>query len=285
MDLSLISIPYDSALRGVRMGAGPESLLNAGLANRLMASGHSVQIEAVEHKAEPPAEIRTAFELMRGVAARVHRAVESGRFPIVLSGNCNVAVGTRGGLGDGVGVVWFDAHGDFHTPETTTGGFLDGSGLAILTGLCWRPLLKTVPGFRPVPEADIVLAGARDFEPVERTALDRSGVVVLSPDAVRNAKSLRSSLGDMAGRVSGAYVHLDLDVLDPAYGCANDYAAPAGLSPEELIGALQEVRRRLPIRALGVASYDPATDTAGTIREAALRSIEAVLTAQMGGAV
>ena len=149
MDLTLISVPYDSALRGVRMGAGPERLIGAGLPGRLEALGHTVRLETVEHEAEPPTEIRTGFELMRGVAAQVSAAVRAGRFPIVLSGNCNTAVGTIGGLGGGVGIVWLDAHGDFHTPETTTGGFLDGTGLATATGRCWRALAATVPGFHP----------------------------------------------------------------------------------------------------------------------------------------
>lgn len=277
MNLTLISVPYDSALRGVRMGAGPEHLLAAGLPDRFAALGHTVQAELAEHEAEPPAEIRTGFELMRGVAICVRTAVRTGRLPVILSGNCNTAMGTLGGLGGGVGVVWFDAHGDFNTPETTTGGFLDGTGLATVVGRCWQALAATVPGFHPVPENDILLVGTRDLDPAERAALDASDVTVLSPSAVRSGAAFQLWLDDMAGRVNGVYLHLDLDVLDPFFGCANTYSAPGGLSPAEVRVAVAEVGRRLPVRAFTIASYDPAADTAGTISEAALDIAEAVV--------
>lgn len=163
MNLTILSVPYDSALRSVGMGAGPEHLIGAGLSDRLAALGYTVERETIEHETDPPAEIRTGFELMRGIAVEVRRAVRGGRFPIVLSGNCNAAVGTLGGLGEDIGLVWFDAHGDFNTPETTTSGFLDGTALATLMGRCWESLAATVPGFHPLPEADVVLAGVRDL--------------------------------------------------------------------------------------------------------------------------
>ena len=81
------------------------------------------------------AEIQTAFALCAAVAEKARESRATGRFPLVLSGNCNVAVGTVAGCGCGsTDVVWFDAHGEATTPETTTSGFLDGMGISILTG-------------------------------------------------------------------------------------------------------------------------------------------------------
>ena len=76
------------------------------------------------------------------------------RFPLVLAGNCNAAVGVVAGLGPGAAVLWCDAHADFNTPETTTGGFLDGMGLATVTGRCWTSMAARVPGFVPVAKLD-----------------------------------------------------------------------------------------------------------------------------------
>jgi arginase len=82
-------------------------------------------------EADPPAEVAVAFELDRLVSEQVCEAVAEGEFPLVLSGNCNTSIGTLAGVGpEGLGVVWFDAHADFNTPETTTTGFMDGMGLA-----------------------------------------------------------------------------------------------------------------------------------------------------------
>ena len=91
-------------------------------------------------------EIGTAFELNRLLSKEVKAAVGDGMFPMVLSGNCNSCLGTIAGINSGqLGVVWFDAHGEFNTPETTQSGFLDGMPLAMATGRCWKTILKTIP--------------------------------------------------------------------------------------------------------------------------------------------
>jgi len=100
--------------------------------------GSKPNVTTVRHEREPTAEVATAFELHGLVSNQVRRALGEGEFPLVLSGNCNIAaVGTLSGGGSyDLGVVWFDAHGEFNTPETTTTGFIDGMGLAIAVGHC-----------------------------------------------------------------------------------------------------------------------------------------------------
>jgi arginase len=276
MDVTVVTVPYDTGLRAYRMGAGPQALVAAGLPDRLAAAGRAVIVEEVAPQTEPTAEIRTAFELMRGVSTRVRAAAAAGHFPVILSGNCSASVGTLGGLGGGAAVVWFDAHGDFNTPDITTTGFLDGTPLAIAAGRCWHALAATVPGFRPVAERDIVLAGARDLDPAERDALSSSDVAFVPPEAIRTG-ALASALNGIADRAPAAYLHVDLDVLDPDFGRANTFAAPGGLRPDELLTAVSEVATRLRVRALGIASYDPAADRDGRVAAVALDLADAVV--------
>lgn len=277
MKLTLLSVPYDSGLRGYRMGAGPEHLIGSGLTARLKGLGHATETVTLKHRTDPPAEIRTGFELMQEVADAVSLATDTGRFSVVLSGNCNTSVGTIAGLGRDIGVVWFDAHGDFNTPETTTSGFLDGMGLAVLVGRCWSSLAGTVPGFRPRREEDVVLAGVRALDRAERELLDSSGVNVVSPEGLRDGHTLGSIVTPLAPRVQGVYLHLDPDVIDPSHGRANTYAAPGGISPDELLAAVREVCSQADVRAVGIASYDPAADATGSIRETILDVVAAVL--------
>ena len=147
MRIAIVAVPYDSARRGERMGGGPEQLLGAGLAEGLARAGHDVRIQLVEAPAERwRAEIGTAFTLAVGVSLAVRSAIDGGEFPLILSGNCGpAALGAVGGLGGASSVFWFDAHGDFNTPETTVGGFLDGMSLAMLAGRCWAGLARSVP--------------------------------------------------------------------------------------------------------------------------------------------
>lgn len=186
MDLQLIAVPYDSGNYRARMGAGPEALLAAGLERALERQGYRVHTKMAEHPDDSwHAEIQTGFELMRMVSNAVREARESGRLPIVLAGNCNTAVGTIAGLGDGVGIAWFDAHGDFNTPETTTSGFLDGTAVAIITGRCWKQLAVTIPGFQPIPDERVCIVGARDIDILEGRLLAKSNVDVIEPNRIR----------------------------------------------------------------------------------------------------
>lgn len=279
MDVDLLLVPYDTALRGWRMGAGPERLAAAGLIPRLEALGHTVASSVVEPERDDPAEIRTAFELMRAVARRVRAAVAGGRFPLVLSGNCSTASGTLAGLTPASrAVFWFDAHADCNTPDTTSTGFLDGTSLATAMGWCWQEMAGTVPGFEPVADDRVFLLATRDVDPPERELLARSAVRVLLPEAVRH-ESLTRELAPLRPHVDAAYIHCDLDVLDPSEGRANPFAVAGGLTVAELESTLREIGRNVPVKAAAVTAYGPDYDTDGRIAQAALRIIEALLAA------
>jgi len=178
----------------------------------------------------------------------------------VLSGNCNVAVGAIAGSRP-AGVVWFDAHGEATTPETTTSGFLDGMGISILTGRCWRTMATSIPGFEPLPGNRIALLGARDLETAEDELLGWLGV-----------RRECDGMGDV-------YTHFDLDVLDPSEAVWNQWAPPDGMTVQAVI----ERVRRLSPRAAGFASYDPDADRDGKGVRAAAAILEAVLSLRKTG--
>ena len=273
MDVQLLAIPYDSGNHRARMGAGPEALLEAGLERALRDNGHSVHTRVAElAPGSWRAEIQTSFELMRMLSGAVSEALEAGRLPIVLAGNCNTAVGMLAGLGTAsTGVAWFDAHADFNTPETTASGFLDGTAVAIITGRCWTQLAATVPHFEPVPDDRVCLIGTRDIDSLEGGLLDESDVEVIEPRKVRS--DLGHALASIRQRVQQMYVHLDLDVLDARVAAANSFAVMGGLTIEDVEYALSEISRQFRIAGITLSAYDPAVDTDGAAAEAAIRLI------------
>src|SRR6185436_17512054 len=96
----------------------------------------------------------------------------------VLTGDCVTAVAVLAGLqrrGLDPAVVWFDAHGDFHTEATTTSGYLGGLPLAKVVGLSDLALPRAL-GMTPIAEDRAVLVDARDLDPGEVTALAASAV-------------------------------------------------------------------------------------------------------------
>jgi arginase len=276
MNVDLLLVPYDSARRSERMGAGPDALVGAGLQTQLEQRGHHVRRAAIE----PPAgswraEIRTAFELAANLAAAVRAARAARRFPLVLAGNCSAALGVVSGLGAGTRVLWADAHADFNTPETTVGGFLDGMVLATLTGRCWTALAATIPGFAPVPEDNVWLLGARDLDPAEAEALGRSAIRRM-PAAALGAQAAATVAPEL-GEGAPLYLHLDLDVLDPSDGRANGYAAPGGVSAVALAEFCAALAKHASPAAATLSAYDPAVDADGRACRAALHAVDVLL--------
>jgi arginase len=272
MEVAVILVPYDCGYYRRRMGLGPERILEAGLRPLFGKMGVGYAAEEVVLDSEYPTEISAAFQLARKLADRVRACRAEGRFPIVLSGNCNAAVGTVSGCGPATGIVWFDAHGEATTPETTISGFLDGMPISTILGRAWQTLAKTVPGFLPVPGRLILLLDARAAEPSEVLLLEELGVSRLSRPDELSAKLVR-----VAKEVKQCYVHVDLDVLHPALATANQWTPPGGITVDDLTSGMAAVRRTTTIAALGVGSYDPACDQNGRALEAAMSAVQALL--------
>lgn len=283
-DLQVIAVPYDSGHRSFRMGTGPEHLLDHGLAEALQSRQRGLDFSIIRPVSDPPVEVAAAFEFDTLVSQEVHKTLSEGVFPLTLSGNCNTAVGTIAGAiagadSQGLGIVWFDGHADFQTPETTTTGFSDDQGLAIVTGHCWQAMSAMVPGFVPVAEEHVVLAGTSEIEPAEEARLGDSGVRLVDANVLREEglDVLAVTLDALRDKVGRVYLHLDLDVLDPSkVGRANEFAPDGGLSAEELSTALSMVREHFIIAAAGIASYDVAFDADGRVLSTAISCVEEI---------
>lgn len=246
--MRVFTVPYDSGHEGLRMGAGPLRLQQE----------LGVDAERIDAPAGFRREITTSFTLYATLASRI---AETDDFPVVLSGNCGAAIGAACGVGiEDLGVIWFDAHGDYNTPDTTDSGFLDGMALSILTGRCFHALTKTIPRFAPVPPRRTIHLGARDYSPGEREALLDDGVAVVEPSSLDDVEARLDALD-----VRRVLVHVDLDVLDPRFGRANPYAVDGGLSPEDIHRVISAAAARFPIAALVLASYDPTCDEDGRV--------------------
>lgn len=183
---------------------------------------------------------------MYGAAAeRVAAAAGRGSVPVVVSGDCTTALATMAGLqraGTDAGIVWLDAHGDVQTLETTASGYLGGLPLRLLAG--YRPeLIAAGLGLRPVPERQILLVGARDLDPPEVTYLQRS--------QIRQADAAGLAHADLPD--GPFYLHIDLDVIDPAEVPGLRFPAPGGPSAAQVATAVRRLLDTGRVAAVGVA--------------------------------
>jgi arginase len=197
--------------------------------------------------------------LYQRVAEAVADVVAAGGRPAVLTGDCTVALGVMAGLqraGLDPGVVWYDAHGDVQTMETTSSGFLGGMPLRVLVG--YRPeLAATALGLRPVAEDRVTLVDARDLDPPEREFLSRSPM-------------RRLPVADAPGALPDGplYLHVDLDVVDPAELPEVRYPAPGGPSLAEVMASVTAVLRTGRVVGVGIAcTWSTSTVAIGQLRE------------------
>jgi arginase len=280
-EIRLLAVPYEVGALRMGVGRGPERLIETGAQEALGTEGAKVSVETIELQEDlrdrsGASEAKAAFELIGLVSKAVQRAVEDGAFPVILSGSCFAGIGVVTGLAErSPGVVWFDAHGDFNTPESTIDGYFDGMPLAILTGAAWRTMVSG-RDVRTVPESAVVLAGARDFDPLEQLRLDSSSVHRLAPAAIDSDDAVASAADALDPPPTGLYLHLDLDVLDSEEARVNIYSVPDGLSADLLTSQVRSLLDARPVRAVSLTAYDPECDPEGRVPPIAMRLLKTV---------
>ncbi|GMQ94529.1 MAG: hypothetical protein BMS9Abin12_2024 [Acidimicrobiia bacterium] len=174
---------------------------------------------------------------------------------LLYSGDCLSVIGVLAGLqamGSDPTLYWFDAHGDFHTWQTTPSNFLGGMPLAMITGRGEQTIVEAT-GMRPLADDKVVLVGARDLDDGEDAAVASSGMVVASVDEVANAIPPPGPI----------YVHVDVDVVDPSELPAVNYPAPGGPPAESVRAAVTRLAATGRVVAASVSSWNPQLPRAG----------------------
>jgi len=202
--------------------------------------------------------------LCAATADAVAPVVAAGGVPTVLSGDCLVLSGTLAGVQRGgmdPAVVWFDAHGDLHTLETTTSGYLGGLSLRLAMGV-HAELFAGPLGLRPVAPERAVLVDARDLDPAEADFLTTPGSVRRIPvdevdgDAVPDGPLI---------------LHVDVDVVDPAELPGLLFPAPGGPSAGAVVAACARLRATGRVVAVNIScTWRPAVTDAERATRAAL---------------
>src|SRR5215208_6544472 len=267
MRVDLVTIPYRYDERGEGLGAGPDALLTAGLAERVRAAGISL---AGPHEAHlDPArreEGRTALNIGRlgaDTARLIAAARRNGDGALVLAGDDTAAIGVVSGLeqaaaaGTAVGVVWVDAHGDFNTPETSFSGILAGMPVAILAGLA-GPIWRTAAGLAtPVATEHIILAGTRELDEKEEALIRSTDVQVVPASDLCDGDDFARAIDRLVRHCALLYLHVDLDVLDPRFVPSASTPSANGLSVEELVTTMATVMQTGKVAAVAISSLNP----------------------------
>ncbi len=169
---------------------------------------------------------------------------------IVIGGDCSVTVAALSALDrDDLALVWCDAHPDLHTDETSPSGAFSGMALRAVLGE-GEPQLALSPG---LADDRVIVVGARVIDDAEQQPLDR--LTQLSVDDLDDPGALASAVAETgADRV---WVHIDVDVLDPAEIAGVSTAAPFGATAAALASAIRALRERVPIAGATISGFAP----------------------------
>ena len=208
--------------------------------------------------------------LHTAIAEHVAEAISAGLVPVSVAGDCCTAIGVMAGLqhaGVEPVLLWFDAHGDFNTWDTTPSAFLGGMPLAMLAGLGEQTLLQTV-GLQPLPHERIILTDGRDLDPGEKELLAGSDVVFL-----RDPKNvLEYSFSERP-----VYVHFDTDIINPLDAPAMNYVAQGGPRAMALAKIFRYVAQSGRITAISLSTWNPKLDTDGRSKDVSLKLLRELL--------
>jgi len=204
---------------------------------------------------------------------------------LVLGGDCTTHAGSLAGIrrarpGLRIGLAWFDAHGDFNTPDTTPSGNVWGMPFAMICGRGDADLLAACDG-PTVRQEDAALLGGQVLDETESRMLAASpvahfGAGMLGTDAGQAA--LAAWARTVAGHVDAFYVAFDLDALDAADGWALTMPEPDGMSLETAVAAVRAIAAAGPVVGFGATAMmtgrggDPArtADAIAVLAEAAI---------------
>jgi arginase len=289
--VDVIKQPYGGARNVAEISMNPDYIHASGL-ERLIEEWGGELIRPVQDVRLNAEQERQYGEWNRMALANSNMAglVREGRdddvLTIGLESNCNVLLGMLAGLkydedgnSQNVGLVFIDAHGDFNVPETTLSGMLGGMPVAVAAGHALHNIRKTSGLTEPLPMEHIVWGGVRDLDPLEAERFREFEVQQFSVDDVRSlSDTLKRQMNELAGRVDAIYVHIDMDVLDPAEVPGHDLAVTNGPSSRDLAAAMTLMFRNPKTVALGIASTPAGPrDPGGVSRQAALNLIEGAI--------
>lgn len=208
--------------------------------------------------------------LHQPIADFVASSITRGNRPISIAGDCCTTIGVLAGLqraGRDPVLIWFDAHGDFNTWETTPSGFLGGMPLAMLVGRGEQTMVNTV-GLNPLTEARVILTDGRDLDPEEQQALAGSEVHLLTDI---------HSLLEHPLVTQPLYIHFDTDIINSKEAPGMSYLAQGGPSSTELQVLFRTLGRTGQIMAVSMTTWNPKLDQDGQSQSVSMNLLRTLI--------
>lgn len=251
-----------------------------------------VEIISPDHTVESDDNPKYLPEILRScqnMSESLTAILEDGAFPVILGGDHSIAIGTFSGIsnffhnrGEDIGLIWFDAHADINTPETSASGNIHGMPLAAILGHGAEELTN-LNGFAPKLKPEYCAhVGGRDLDPGERdmigkigfrenfftmSDIDKRGMLACVQDAIK-----------IAARAPGGFaVTFDVDVIDPRFAPGSGTLVRGGATYREAHLALEVIAEHGGMRSFEIVEVNPMLDQSNITVELACELILSAL--------
>jgi arginase len=290
-EIHIIGVPsdYGQGRRGVDMG--PSAIRYAGLKEKLEQLGHSVidlgdvPVPTPETRRIDDQKLKYLPEVVSICEALCHQVrgvVAAGHTPVVLGGDHSIAIGSLAGVaaaGKQFGLIWFDAHGDMNTHETTPSGNIHGMPLAASLGLGHEALTR-IGGPSPKVRADkVVLVGARSIDREEAELIRQSGITVFTMAEIDRlgTDAVMQQAIEIAGKdTDGIHLSLDLDALDPTFAPGVGTPVNGGVTYREGHLAMELLAESGRLLSVDVVEVNPILDYRNQTGRMAVELVESL---------
>lgn len=290
--VSIIGVPMDLGQKRRGVDMGPSAIRYAGLIEEVEQIGYEVrdygdlQIDRSRVKETVPVNLTNLHEVIRvseELQKEVEKIQEEGSFPLLLGGDHSMSIGSIAGLSkryQNLGVIWYDAHADLNTADTSPSGNIHGMPLAVNLGI-GHPSLTTIGGYCPKIEPEnIVIIGARSIDEGERALIKEKGIKVYTMheiDRLGMTKVMEETIEYLSERTDGVHLSLDLDGIDPTDAPGVGTPVLGGISYRESHLALEMLAESNLITSAEFVEVNPILDIKNKTGDVAVALITSLL--------
>jgi arginase len=299
--IDIVGVPLDHGAGRRGVGMGPSAIRIAGLHKMIARLGHKLtdhgDLAIPAPETQPQTEINAKFlplitKTCTSLSEKVTASLEDGGLPLVIGGDHSMAIGTISGVATALrnrhgekslsrlGVIWFDAHGDANTPDTSPSGNIHGMPVATLLG-DGPESLRNIGYDGPKVEArNLVMIGLRDIDPKERAFMSEVGIhtfTMADIDRLGMPRVMDRALEIVTNGTDMLHVSFDIDSLDPRVAPGTGTQSLGGLTYREAHLALEMVAETGSLTSFELAEVNPCLDDKNHTAELAVGLISSAL--------
>ncbi len=293
--IALIGAPSSAGAHAPGHEKAPAALRAAGLIERLSAAGFTVndvgdvatQLFQQDDDSPRARNLAGVVRALNALRPKVEEAAKSGALPLILGGDCTIALATIAAVRRyyrHVGLLYMDRHADLNVPASTPSGRLAGMVLAHVVGRGAPELVRFWSETPLVREPDVVLFGCEDYDTYERDLLRNSPIRHFSANEILRrgvARAAESAVEHIHSETRNFVLHIDADVISGEDFSASEFTGTGGLRLADVREALDVFIRRKNLLAIEVTDYNPERDPDGSAAKMLVELIVSFLAARL----